>query len=67
MPHSGPGMGGLGTVGFDSCIRDIKRSNLRVARKRRRGSQVRGEVRAHSQVRLPLEIETLLPVHNISW
>ena len=34
---------------------------------RRGGRKVRGKkVRVHSQVRLPLVIETLLPVHNIS-
>ena len=67
MPRSGTGRGGLGTAGFDWCVRDIERSNLRVARKRSPGTRVRGELRAQSQVRLPLEIETLLPVHNISW
>ena len=39
-----------------------------MSHKRRRGNKVRGKkVRAHSRVRLPLEIVTLLPVHNISW
>ena len=44
----------------------IKRSNARVSRQRRRGSKVRGKkVGAHSHVRLSLEIESLLPVHDI--
>ena len=50
----------MGTIGFDLCIRDIERSNARVASKR---SKVWGKkVRAHSHIRLPLEIKTLLPV-----
>ena len=50
----------MGRIGFDLCIRDIERSNARVASKR---SNVRGKkVTAHSHIRLPLEIKTLLPV-----
>ena len=50
----------MGAIEFDLCIGDIERSNAQVARKR---SKVRGKkVRAHSHIRLPLEIETLLPV-----
>ena len=42
-------------------LRDIEWSNAWVPHGRRRGSKVRGKkVRAHSHVRLPLEIETLL-------
>ena len=49
-------------------LREVERSHVRVARERRRGSNVRAKkVRAHSRVRLPLEMERLLPVHNISW
>ena len=49
-------------------LRDIERTNTRVARERRRGSKVREKkMRAHLHVCLPLEIETFLPVHNISW
>ena len=43
-------------------LRDIEKSHSRVARGRRSGSKVRGkEVRAHSRVRLPLEMERFLP------
>ena len=43
-------------------LRDIEKSHSRVARGRRSGSKVRGkEVRAHSRVRLPLEMERYLP------
>ena len=58
MPRSGGG-GRMGRIGFDLCIRDIERSNARVASK---SSKVRGKkVTAHSHIRLPLEIKTLLP------
>lgn len=57
MPLSGGG-GRMGRIGFDLCIRDIERSNARVASKR---SKVRGKkVTAHSHTRLPLEIKTLV-------
>ena len=50
----------MGAIEFDLCIGNIERSNAQVARKR---SKVREKkVRAHSHIRLPLEIETLLPV-----
>ena len=43
-------------------LRDIEKSHSRVARGRTSGSKVRGkEVRAHSRVRLPLEMERFLP------
>ena len=43
-------------------LRDIDKSHSRVARGRTSGSKVRGkEVRAHSRVRLPLEMERFLP------
>ena len=43
-------------------LRDIEKSHSRVARGRRSRSKVRGkEVRAHSRVRLPLEMERFLP------
>ena len=43
-------------------LRDIEKSHSRVARGRGSGSRVRGkEVRANSRVRLPLEMERLLP------
>ena len=46
--------------------REVTRGRL--TRKRRRGRKVRRKkVRSHSHIRLPLEVEKLLPVHNISW
>ena len=43
-------------------LQDIEKSYSGVARGRRSGSKVRGkEVRAHSRVRLPLEMERLVP------
>ena len=43
-------------------LRDIEKSHSRVARGRTSGSKVLGkEVRAHSRVRLPLEMERFLP------
>ena len=60
-------------------LRNIERSRTRVASERRGGSRC-GKKKwelfvssashgftAHSRVRLPLEMERLLPVHNISW
>ena len=46
-------------------LRDIERSNTRVARERRREQGAEKKVRAHLHVCLPLEIGTFLPVHNI--
>ena len=60
-------------------LRDIEKSHAPVASERRGGSKVRERkwelfvssaprsLNAHSRVRLPLEMERLLPVHNISW
>ena len=43
-------------------LTDIEKNYSRVAHGRRSGSNVRGkEVRAHSRVRLPLEMERFLP------
>ena len=71
--------GGMGTLEIDWAIKEYReKSRASDKRKERReqGAEKKWELlvssaphdfTAHSCVRLPLEMERLLPVHNISW